>query len=199
MGTRKNHKSKKSNKRFRKTRSKKQKGSGANCSRPGQCTTHQNMEEEDPNTINEYLEGAVEEELPEYVEEYLVKGANPNVMITDEHEYLQEHELVPAIIYAARHIKPSTILKHLVNHGASVELNINGTTPLIEAAEWGNLSAVKFLLNKGANINATTGSGVTAIGFAILNEDIPMIKLMLKERNGIIDFNLLFLIQIMKM
>ena len=53
----------------------------------------------------------------------------------------------------------------------------------------GNLSAVKFLLNKGANINATTGSGVTAIGFAILNEDIPMIKLMLKERNGIIDFN----------
>ena len=135
------------------------------------------------------LEGAVEEELPEYVEEYLVKGANPNVMITDEHEYLQEHELVPAIIYAARHIKPSTILKHLVNHGASVELNINGTTPLIEAAEWGNLSAVKFLLNKGANINATTGSGVTAIGFAILNEDIPMIKLMLKERNGIIDFN----------
>ena len=93
------------------------------------------MEEEDPNTINEYLEGAVEEELPEYVEEYLVKGANPNVMITDEHEYLQEHELVPAIIYAARHIKPSTILKHLVNHGASVELHINGTTPLIEAAE----------------------------------------------------------------
>ena len=189
MGTRKNHKSKKSNKRFRKTRSKKQKGSGANCSRPGQCTTHQNMEEEDPNTIDEYLEGAVEEELPEYVKEYLVKGANPNVMITDEHEYLQEPELVPAIIYAARHIKPSTILKHLVNHGASVELNINGTTPLIEAAEWGNLSAVKFLLNKGANINATTGSGVTAIGFAILNEDIPMIKLMLKERNGIIDFN----------
>ena len=53
----------------------------------------------------------------------------------------------------------------------------------------GNLSAVEFLLNKGANINATTGSGVTAIGFAILNEDIPMINLMLKERKGIIDFN----------
>ena len=186
MGTRKHMKS---NNKNRKTRKKKQKGSGANCSRPGQCTTDQNMEEEDPNTIDEYLEGAVEEELPEYVKEYLVKCANPNVMITDEHEYLQEHELVPAIIYAARHIKPSTILKHLVNHGASVELNINGTTPLIEAAEWGNLSAVKFLLNKNANINATAGSGVTAIGFAILNEDIPMINLMLKKRKGIIDFN----------
>ena len=190
VGGKKGRKTRKNKKKLgRKTRSKKQKGSGANCSRPGQCTTHQNMEEEDPNTIDEYLEGAVEEELPEYVKEYLVKGANPNVMITDEHEYLQEHELVPAIIYAARHIQPSTILEHLVDHGASVELNINGTTPLIEAAEWGNLSAVEFLLNKGANINATTGSGVTAIGFAILNEDIPMINLMLKERKGIIDFN----------
>ncbi len=76
-----------------------------------------------------------------------------------------------------------------MDHGASVELNINGTTPLIEAAEWGNLSAVEFLLNKGANINDTTGSGVTAIGFDILNEDIPIISLMLKQRKGSIGLN----------
>ena len=75
MGTRKNRKSKQINNRFRKSRSKKQKGSGANCSRPGQCTTDQNIiDEDDPNTVHEYLEGAVEEETPEYVKEYLDKG-----------------------------------------------------------------------------------------------------------------------------
>ena len=190
MGTRKHRKSKKSNKRFRKTRSKKQKGSGANCSRPGQCTTDQNMEEEDPNTKDDYLRQMILDEDAVYVEMYLEEGANPNIMITDEHEYLQQPEQVPAIIYAARHIQPATILKHLVNHGASIEQNDNtGTTPLIEAAEWGNLPAVKYLLKKGANINATTHTGVTAIGYAILNEDIPMINLMLKKRKGIIDFN----------
>jgi ankyrin repeat protein len=191
MGTRKNNKSKKSNKRFRKTRSKKQKGSGANCSRPGQCTTDQNMEEEDPNTIDEYLELAIEEETPRQVKEYLDEGANPNITILDEHEYLQQPENIPAILYTARHIKPSTtILKYLVEKGASVEQDDNtGTTPLIEAAEWGNLPAVRYLLSIGVDINATTGSGISAISYAVMNEDIPMIKLMLDKRKGEIDFN----------
>ena len=191
MGTRKNNKNQK--KLGRKTRSRKQKGSGTICSRPGQCTTNQNnMEEEDPNSIDDYLQVAIEEEDALNVKKYLDEGANPNnVMITDEHENIQGSEIVPAVIYAARHIQPSTILKHLVNHGANIESDElhNGLTPLIEAAEWGNLSAVKFLLNNGANINATAGSGVTAIGFAVLNEDIPMINLMLEKRKGEIDFN----------
>ena len=173
-----------------KTRSKRQKGSGNRWSRIG-CTTHQNnMDEEDPNSIHDYLQLVIEDEDALHVKKYLKKGANPNVMITDEHEYLQEPELVPAIIYVARHIQPSTILKYLVQFGASVERDPNtGSTPLIEAAEWGNLSAVEYLLDIGVDINATTGSGVTAIGYAVLNEDIPMIKLMLKERKGEIDFN----------
>ena len=205
MGTRKNNK--KSNKKNRKTRSKKQKGSGATCSRLGQCTTDQNNIEGDPNSKDDYLRQMILDEHAVYVEMYLEEGANPNIMITYEHEYLQQPQTIPAIIYAARHIEPSTILKHLVNHGAPVEqddvtdatklaagdyiniLNEFGTTPLIEATEWGNLPAVRYLLKKGANINATTGSGVTAIGYAILNEDIPMIKLMLKERKGEIDLN----------
>ena len=103
-------KPRKSNKRFRKTRSKKQKGSGAKCSRPGQCTTDQNMEEEDPNSIHDYLQGAVEEEIPKLVKEYLVKGANPNILILDD------DELVPAIIYAARHIKHSAIIMKYLRH-----------------------------------------------------------------------------------
>jgi hypothetical protein len=192
MGTRKNNKKTK-----RKTRSKKQKGSGANCSMPGQCTTDQiNIEEEDPNSINEYLVMAIEDETPEYVGEYLDKGANPNILILDEHLHLPEDvrvrlepELVPASIYAARHIQPSTILEYLVNKGAFLEPYL-GTTLLIEAAEYGNLHAVRYLLSKkDVDINATTGSGVPAIAYAVLNEDIPMIRLMLDKRKGEIDFN----------
>jgi ankyrin repeat protein len=198
MGTRKNRKSKQINNRFRKSRSKKQKGSGANCSRPGQCTTDQiNIEDEDPNEIHEYLVMAIEDETPEYVKEYLDKGANPNILILDEHLHLPEDvrvrlepELVPASIYAARHIQPSTILEYLVmNKGAFLEPYL-GTTLLIEAAEYGNLHAVRYLLSKkDVDINATTGSGVPAIAYAVLNEDIPMIRLMLDKRKGEIDFN----------
>jgi len=192
VGGKKGRKTRKNKKKLgRKTRSKKQKGSGANCSRPGQCTTDQNMEEEDPNSIDEYLQLAIEEEDVLRVKEYLEEGADPNVMITDSHQYIQGTETVPAIIYAARHIEPSTILKHLIEHGASVERDeiYTGSTPLIEAGEWGNLPAVKLLLEEGADINATKETGMTAIGYAVLNESIPMIKLMLKEGKGEIDFN----------
>lgn len=175
-----------------KTRSKKQKGKGVGCSKPGRCVVEQNdieEEEEDPNTIHEYLALAVEEESPMHVKKYLEEGANPNITVLDEHKYLPEPEEIPAIIYAARHIEPSTILKHLFTFGASVEERFNSKTPLIEAAEWGNVPAVKYLLSLGVDINATTESGVTAIGYAVLNEDIPMIKLMLEQGKGKLDFN----------
>jgi len=44
-------------------------------------------------------------------------------------------------------------------------------------------------LKKRANINAKTHTGIPAISYAILNEDIPMIKLMLDKRKGKIEFN----------
>lgn len=174
-----------------KTRSKKQKGKGVGCSKPGRCVVEQNNieEEEDPNSIDEYLVLAIEEESPMHVKKYLEEGANPNITVLDEHKYLPEPQEIPAIIYAARHIEPSTILKHLFTFGASVEERFNSKTPLIEAAEWGNVPAVKYLLSLGVDINATTESGVTAIGYAVLNEDIPMIKLMLDQRKGKLDFN----------
>jgi len=170
-------------------------GGGVGCSRPGACNGdyRANIEEGDPNTIEEYLGGAVEEELTEYVKEYLDRGANPNILILDEHLHLPEDlrsepELVPVSIYAARHIQPSTILQYLVEKGAFLEPDL-GTTLLIEAAEYGNLPAARYLLSIGVDINATTGSGVTAIGYAVMNGDIPMIRLMLDERRGEIDFN----------
>ena len=170
-----------------KSRSKKQKGRGTGISKPGRWAVQQNsIEEEDPNSIDDYLGLAIEEETPIQVNQYLKEGANPNITILDQHN----SEEIPAIIYAARHIKSPKIMELLVERGASMELNDVGTTPLIEAAEWGNLPAVKYLLSiKEVDINATTGSGVTAIGYAVLNEDIPMISLMLEKRKGKIDFN----------
>jgi ankyrin repeat protein len=170
----------------------KQKGSGVNCSSHRPCITD-NIEEEDPNTIDEYLQVAIEEENASSVKTYLEEGADPNnVMITYQHQYIQgTGETVPAIIYAARNIQPSTILKHLVDHGASLERDEihTGSTPLIEATEWFNLSAVRLLLNEGVDINATDVNGNIAIAYAVLNEDTDMIKLMLKKRKGEIDFN----------
>jgi len=176
---------------FRKPRSKRQRGSGSGWSRPGRPPTDQNnIEEEDPNNIDDYLRLAIEEDTPRQVKEYLDKGANPNITILDEHEHFKQPQDIPAIIYAARHIKPSTIMKYLVEKGASVERYDNtGTTPLLEATEWGNLHAVRYLLSIGVDINATTGSGVTAIGYAVFNEDIPMIELMLDKRKGKIDLH----------
>ena len=161
-------------------------GGGVACSRPGACIVDRaNVEEEDPNTIDEYLALAIEEETPEEVKQYLDEGANPNITILDEHPQISEQ--VPIIVYTARHIQPSTILRHLLER---VIIWDDMNTPLlIEAAEWGNLSAVEYLLDLGTDINATTHTGVTAIGFAVMNGDIPMIRLMLDKRRGEIDFN----------
>lgn len=184
MKTLKNNK-----KTFRKTRSKKQSGRGADCSKSGQCTANRNIDDEDPNDINDYLGLAIEEEMPISVEEYLGKGANPNITIIDDHEYIRGTQIVPAIIYAARHIKSPTIMELLLQKGVSIEKKYDTSTPLIEATEWGNLSTVEFLLNNGANINATTGSGATPIVYAVLNEDKDMVNLMLDKRRGEIKLN----------
>ena len=190
-------------------RSKKQKGSGVNCSSHRPCTTD-NIEEEDPNTIEEEdpntiweeeqytkdqnLKGAIRDSNAIGVSLYLDRGANPNITMIDNHEhpYLEGPERVPAVIYAARHIFPSTaILKYLLQFGASVQRDVyTNSTPLIEAAKWGNLDAVRFLLSKDyIDINATKTNGVTAIEYAVVNHDIPMINLMLEKRKGKINFN----------
>lgn len=174
-----------------KSRSKKQKGNGIGCSKPGPCPVEpNNIEEEDPNTLEEYLSLAIEEELPNVVIEYLDKGADPNRTVIED-----EDEFIPAIIYVARRIdspnKTAKIMKSLIDKGASVGFNDDArTTPLIEAAEYGNLSAAKFLLSiKEVDINATSGTGATAIAYASMLGDIPMIRLILDKRRGEIDFN----------
>lgn len=176
MGPRKvSRTTKKLNKKFNKTRSKKQKGSGIASSRP------RPIEPEDPNTIDDYLGLALEEGRTDSVVKYLNEGADPNMTINDP----DKNEDVPAIIYAARHNKSSGIIENLLKAGANVEQEpYYISTPLIEAAEYGNFQAVRVLLDNNANINAKTRLGTPPIAYAILNEDINMIKLMLAKRKG---------------
>jgi len=161
---------KKLNKKFNKTRSKKQKGSGIAPSKP-----------EDPNKVDDYLRLALEEGSSESVGKYLNEDADPNMTINDP----DEDKDVPAIIYAARHNKSSGIIENLLKAGANVEQEpYYISTPLIEAAQSGNFQAVRVLLDNKANINAKTRLGTPPIAYAILNEDINMIKLMLAKRKG---------------
>lgn len=170
---------KKLNKKFNKTRSKKQRGSGPGPSR--HIAPEDQNDPNDPNTINDYLGLALEEGRTDNVEKYLKKGADPNMTINDK----IQNEDVPAIIYAARHNTSSGIIENLLKAGANVEQEpYYISTPLIEAAQSGNLQAVRVLLDNKANINAKTRLGTPPISYAILNEDINMIKLMLQKRKG---------------
>lgn len=175
---------KKLNKKFNKTRSKKQKGSGIASSRPRPIEPKVQNDTNDPNKVDDYLRLALEEESSESVGKYLKEGADPNMTINDP----DKNEDVPAIIYAARHNKSSGIIEKLLKAGANVEQPYDTSTPLIEAAKYGNLQAVRILLDNSANINAKTRQDSTTlispISYAILNEDIAMIKLMLEKREG---------------
>jgi ankyrin repeat protein len=174
---------KKLNKKFNKTRSTKQRGSGTGRSR--HIAPEDQNDPNDPN-INDYLGLALEEGRTDNVEKYLKVGADPNMTINDT----IQNEDVPAIIYAARHNTSSGIIENLLKAGANVEQEpYYISTPLIEAAQSGNLQAVRVLLDNKANINAKTHMGTPPIAYAIINDDINMIKLMLEKRKGEIDLN----------
>ena len=51
--------------------------------------------------------------------------------------------------------------------GADIELG--ASTPLMEAAQEGHVNIVKFLMDKGALINAETNTGDTALTYACAN------------------------------
>ena len=59
------------------------------------------------------------------------------------------------------------ILEALFAAGAAVDEEMNdGTTPLMRAAAAANVDALRFLVERGANVNARTVGGATALTFA---------------------------------
>lgn len=58
------------------------------------------------------------------------------------------------------------LAQYLVERGASVETAELSFTPLMRAAQGNHLAVVEWLINLGANVNAVTENGYTALGLA---------------------------------
>jgi len=177
--------------RGRRTRSKRQRGSGASCSRPTENIDIDMTDEQI--ALNDALGTAIVRKDPSRVKQLLDEGAHATITIDDDHG--RQHglpvETIPAIMYVARHVKdPNTIiLNHLLN--ADSNLNVQGgcavsrmgTTLLSEAAEWMNIDMMRELLNLEADINDASHRP-PALSYAVLNEDLDMINFILSDREG---------------
>ena len=77
-----------------------------------------------------------------------------------------------------------------LEHRTGVDLNIkqrdsilvSGLTPLHLAVTYGNLDAVKLLLDKGADVNAAEGDEQTALMMACQGDNLEIVKLLVTAR-----------------
>jgi len=75
------------------------------------------------------------------------------------------------------------IVKTLIRAGAPLETDCSGYTALIDASEKGEVKTVKFLLEKGAKVNAEDKSGKTALDYAAFYGR-PEVVALLKAHGG---------------
>lgn len=61
------------------------------------------------------------------------------------------------------------ILRFSPHTHAGADIEMGASTPLMEASQEGHVDIVKFLIQKGANIHATTNTGDTALTYACAN------------------------------
>ncbi|GFU39754.1 ankyrin repeat and KH domain-containing protein 1 [Nephila pilipes] len=66
----------------------------------------------------------------------------------------------------------------LIKAGADIELG--ASTPLMEAAQEGHIELVRYLISQGANVNATTATGDTALTYACENGHTDVADLLLQ-------------------
>jgi len=76
------------------------------------------------------------------------------------------------------------IVKALLNAGANINAQSNeGSTVLMNASYSGNLDVVKILIKNGANVNIMkNGSDYTALLYALENNHISIVKILLKQK-----------------
>lgn len=150
--------------------------------------------------MDEDLVRAVEDNNAYRVESLLAKGANPNarnlrsytaLMLAARHKKTKLDELLlaagadvnlrnkygeTAMMLASYHGQ-ADMVKRLYRQGA--EFNHAGWNPLIYAAANGHQEIVTFLLDCGAEINATTDNGTTALMMAVRGNHYETVKLLL--------------------
>jgi hypothetical protein len=163
MGTRKNIKSKKSNKRFRKTRTKKQKGGDAELDK-------------------KLLAAAKNKDLNKVIAA-LTNGADVNA----------KNENGTTSLYWASRKGHTEIVTMLLEKRAIVDAKDNGGyTALYWASYYGYTDIVKLLLEKGASVNELGNNGKTALDMASEQGHTEIVKLLkkaieTKEENFIVD------------
>ncbi len=70
--------------------------------------------------------------------------------------------------------------------GADIELG--ASTPLMEASQEGHVNIVKFLMDKGALINAETNTGDTALTYACANGHTHIADILLQCGAELVSF-----------
>jgi ankyrin repeat protein len=99
----------------------------------------------------------------------LERGADPNA---------QNQSGATPLVYAAWSFERTRLL---VEHGAAVNVATNqGITPLlVAAAAHGNVNTLRYLLDKGADVQAQTKDGEDALMRASLSGDAEMVRVLL--------------------
>src|SRR5262249_37693593 len=72
-----------------------------------------------------------------------------------------------------------TTLEILLRYGGDVNADVGGFTPLMAAAYSGDLGAVSWLINQGADVKARTEAGCTALIGAAVSGNPAIVQLLL--------------------
>lgn len=117
----------------------------------------------------------------ERVARLLASGANVHAQETKSSEtgYTPLH--YAAAGYSGGAGKQEEVAKLLIESGANVNARADsGTTPLILAADWGNVAMVQLLLKHGADVNAKSKKA-TPLTRAVLRGRLSVVKLLLER------------------
>ena len=81
--------------------------------------------------------------------------------------------------YAAIRTNDNAQIETLLRNGAAVDVSDRrgGATPLMNAAAFGSIETMKLLIDKGADVNARSAAGATALMWAVT--DLAKVRLLI--------------------
>lgn len=73
------------------------------------------------------------------------------------------------------------VKEHVEKHGVDINDRIDGRPPIHYAADYGQTDVVKYLIEKGADVNSVDKYGISALLAAIWEGHASCVKLMLEK------------------